>query len=398
MKKIAIITSAVLPVPAIKGGAVETLITQLVESNEKNPKFQFVIYTMPDEGLNGYRYTYTNVCQVQGNVVDLYSTKVLNRLERIRGKGTTSFYDVTLLRKLYHGNYDYILVENTAHFYHLAYRLKKYRGKLLFHLHNNVDSARTEDDLRFIIQTAYRVLGVSNYTCSLLQSIQSGENIQTLYNCVDQRKFRSNNIEGRQRIRAHYGIEDKTVYMFSGRLDHVKGFTELLKAFGSVVERNENAVLLVAGGNSPWADRDAVDELQDELIGYEEKLGNRVIFTGMLPYQEMPDHYAAADVMVVPSMWEEPFGMIALEAMCIGLPLIISDSGGLPEIVNENCAVIVKRGEHFVADLADEIVALSDDHERQKNMRQAAILRSKSIKEFDAENYVQFFEERGIRG
>ena len=397
MKNIAIITSAVLPVPAIKGGAVETLITQLVESNEKTPRFKFDIYTMPDEGLNGYSYTYTNICQVQGNVVDLYTTKVMNKLEQLRGKGTTSFYDVTLLRRLYNGNYDYILVENTAHFYHLAYRIKKYRGKLLFHLHNNVDSARTEDDLRFIVQTAYRVLGVSNYTCSLLQSIQPGDNIQTLYNCVDHKKFRVDNIEGRRCIRERYNLKDKTVFIFSGRLDHVKGFLELLKSFEIVVEQNDSAVLLVAGGNSPWADQNAVNSMHNELSEFEEKLGNRVIFTGMLPYQEMPNYYAAADVMVVPSMWEEPFGMIALEAMCTGLPLIISDSGGLPEIVDENCAVIVKRGEHFVADLAYEIVTLADDYERQKKMRQAAIIRSKMVKEFDAENYVQFFEERGFR-
>lgn len=396
MEKIAIITSAVLPVPAIKGGAVETLITQLVESNEKDPKFQFDIYTMPCEGLDAYQYHYSRVCQVQGNVIDLYTTKVLNKLEQFRRKGTTSFYDVTLLRRLFHGNYDYILVENTAHFYHLAYRLKRYRGKLMFHLHNNVDSARTEDDLRFIIQTAYRVLGVSNYTCSLLQSIQSGENIKTLYNCVDQEKFRNDNIEGRQRIRERYGLNDKTVFMFSGRLDHVKGFIELLKAFEIAVERNDKAVLLVAGGNSPWSNRDAVKTLWDELSGFEETLGNRVIFTGMLPYQEMPDYYAAADVMVVPSMWEEPFGMIALEAMSCGLPLIISDSGALPEIVDEECAIVIKRGEGFVEELARTILWLAKDLEKRESMCKASLNRIEQVDEFDAVNYIHFFKESGI--
>lgn len=396
MKSIAIITSAVLPVPAIKGGAVETLITQLIESNESNPKCHFDVYTMPDVELNSIRYQYTNVRQVQGGFSEALGCKILNKVEQLIHVQTTSLYDYTLLCSLKKGHYDYVLVENTAHFYHLAYKIKKYRNRLVFHLHNNVDSARTECDLRFISDTAYRILTVSNYTGRLVQSIRSSENIRTLYNCVDRRKFAPGNSAGRDRIRSKYRLEQKTVIMFSGRLETIKGFPELFEAFAHMVRSGHgtDAALMIVGGNSPWADDAARSELNINLVSYQKQLGDKVVFTGMISYSEMPDYYAAADIMTVPSMWEEPFGMIALEAMTCGLPLVISDSGGLPEIVNDGCAIVVKRGNCFIKELSAVLSELVEDAKLRQKMRKASLQRMEEMPEFDAKNYIWYFEDK----
>ena len=69
----------------------------------------------------------------------------------------------------------------------------------------------------------------------------------------------------------------------------------------------------------------------------------RIITTGFVPYQEMYKYYSIADIQVIPSMWEEPFGLVAIEGMAQGLPIIATDSGGLNEILNDNNSIVIKR-------------------------------------------------------
>jgi glycosyltransferase involved in cell wall biosynthesis len=93
-----------------------------------------------------------------------------------------------------------------------------------------------------------------------------------------------------------------------------------------------------------------------------------------------------ADIAVVPSMWEEPYGLTVVEAMAAGLPLITTHSGGIPEIC-EGVATIVER-ENIVDNLAAAIQDLYDHPEKRKQMAAAGIERSKL---FDKETYAKNF-------
>ena len=91
-----------------------------------------------------------------------------------------------------------------------------------------------------------------------------------------------------------------------------------------------------------------------------------------------------ADVAVVPSMWEEPFGLTVVEAMAAGLPLITTRSGGIPEIC-EGVATIVGR-ENIVENLAAAILDLYEHPEKRQQMAVAALERSKM---FSKETYAK---------
>ena len=95
-----------------------------------------------------------------------------------------------------------------------------------------------------------------------------------------------------------------------------------------------------------------------------------------------------ADIAVLPSMWEEPFGLTVVEAMAAGLPLITTRSGGIPEIC-EGVATIVER-ENIVDNLAVAIQDLYDHPEKRKQMAAASLERSKL---FDKETYAKNFFE-----
>jgi glycosyltransferase involved in cell wall biosynthesis len=95
-----------------------------------------------------------------------------------------------------------------------------------------------------------------------------------------------------------------------------------------------------------------------------------------------------ADIAVVPSMWEEPFGLTVVEAMAAGLPLITTRSGGIPEIC-EGVATIVER-DNIVDNLASAILDLYEHPEKRRAMSEAALKRSKL---FSKERYArEFFE------
>jgi glycosyltransferase involved in cell wall biosynthesis len=93
-----------------------------------------------------------------------------------------------------------------------------------------------------------------------------------------------------------------------------------------------------------------------------------------------------ADIAVVPSKWEEPFGLTVVEAMAAGLPLITTQSGGIPEICNKT-AIIVER-ENLVDNLATAIRDLYQHPEKRKTIGQAGLMRSKY---FDKERFAKDF-------
>ena len=116
------------------------------------------------------------------------------------------------------------------------------------------------------------------------------------------------------------------------------------------------------------------------------RLENTIVFTGFIPYSQVPEYLQLADISVLPSMWEEPFGLTIVEAMAVGLPLITTRSGGIPEIC-EGVAVIVERN-NIVKNLADAILYLYQDTEKRKQMAAASLERAKL---FDKKTYAKNF-------
>lgn len=120
--------------------------------------------------------------------------------------------------------------------------------------------------------------------------------------------------------------EDDRILFFIGRLVPEKGVVTLIKALGRIADVFPE-VKLVIGGKGPQ---------EDELKGLVREIGldNRVFFTGFVSDQMRDELYHWAEVAVFPSTYE-PFGIVALEAMVAGTPVIVSDVGGLGEIVED---------------------------------------------------------------
>lgn len=137
----------------------------------------------------------------------------------------------------------------------------------------------------------------------------------------------------RQVIRGQYNISaDTVVVLFIGKLTPRKGFSTLLNAFNMLPEVVRSKTVLFAVGAADYYN----EEKTNYIIEVEQKAktnGEHVIFTGYIPHRDILGYYCAADLLVFPSVEEEGMPLTILEAQSVGLPIIASDVGGIPEVI-----------------------------------------------------------------
>ena len=161
---------------------------------------------------------------------------------------------------------------------------------------------------------------------------------------------------------------------------------ELIEAINILKEQPRIKLMII--GSTFFAKATNDDAFTIELKLKAEPLKDRIIFTGFIPYSNMPDYLRMADVAAIPSIWDDPFPTTVLEAQAMGLPIITTRRGGIPEEVTEKNAILLETDEHFIDNLAAAILDLYQHPEKRKQMSTASLERSKL---FDKETYAKNF-------
>jgi len=150
---------------------------------------------------------------------------------------------------------------------------------------------------------------------------------------------------------------DAPLAAFAGRLVPEKGVEWLLDAFAAAVRRVPDASLVIVGEGPSRAGLEARARTL--------RITDRVIFMGQLPRRESQHLLERAWVQVVPSLWAEPFGLVAAEALMRATPVIASDVGGPREIVEHGrTGWVVPTGD--ISALSDTLVAALSDRDRTR--------------------------------
>ena len=148
--------------------------------------------------------------------------------------------------------------------------------------------------------------------------------IEVVHCGVDLSLFRPLDVED---ARKRLGLNGEKVIVYVGRMEPIKGLDLLLQS-AAIMERKDSLKVLVIGGS--LAEEPEVNRLREiaEQLGIE----NIMEFIGLVDQRLLPYYYNAADVCVVPSFYES-FGLVALEALACGTPVVASRVGGLPVAV-----------------------------------------------------------------
>lgn len=367
--KIAIVTASSLPMPPVNGGAVENLIDIILKHNEITDEHKFTVYSCKSQRALEVSKEYKNT-----EFIYLNTDSILYKLNKSRlyltNKLLNKYYGNSFIREVVkslkkQGNkFDAIIIENRPE-YCIKVR-EVFKGKLYLHLHNDLLNKDTKYS-KEIIKAVDEVYTVSNYIKNRVNTIDNSIYVKTVYNGIDIELFNKNKyIDKRELLRRKFGFNSEdNVFIFSGRLNVAKGIDKLLEAFVELPSEL-NAKLLIVGSSIYGMTKE--DDFLKRLKKISEKKKNDIVFTGYIDYINIPKIHTIADIAVIPSIWEDPSPLTVYEAMASGLPLITTDSGGIPELVEKDCALIVKRNNNIVEELKKSMIKMINDSKIRNEM------------------------------
>ena len=380
--KLLIINYMALPIPPVKGGAVEYLINAFLMDNEKKHNHDITVYSSYDEKAQaeGKDYEYTKFKYIK---IETVFDKIDRVIRHIINKYTKFYVGNTYISKIIKkeknlNQYDAIIIENAPEF---GLKIPKYyKHKLILHLHNDYLNANKKNAKR-IFNLYDEIYTISNSLGEYVQTIEKSDKVKTLYNGIDIKRF-SCQKDKRVETRKKYNItDDDFVFMYCGRIVPDKGVYELISAFSKLKEKNLK--LLIVGGTG-YSQNDETDYMKKIKKISDE----RVIFTGFVPYSEIQELYTVPDVGVVPSICQDAFNLTVIEFCANGVPLIISDKGAMKELVNDNCSVIAKCNNDFAENLYECLKFMLGNKERIATMGNEALRISKK---FSIDSYCNKF-------
>jgi glycosyltransferase involved in cell wall biosynthesis len=208
---------------------------------------------------------------------------------------------------------------------------------------------------RRVMSGADKVIVTTGSYAQTSRDLWNLKDVNVIPNAIDTQRFNPS-ISG-DAVREKYDLVNENVVLYVGRLVHHKGLEQFII---SAENTPENTKYLIVGEGPLKKD------LEDLII--DRKLGEKVILAGRIPNETLPEYYAACDVFVLPSVSRlEAFGVVALEAMGCGKPVIVSDMPGVRELITDG-----KEG--FIAkplssdDLADKIQRIVDNKDMARRM------------------------------
>jgi glycosyltransferase involved in cell wall biosynthesis len=242
-------------------------------------------------------------------------------------------------------------------------------ARSVVHMHVNYGEWQSRL-VKWALRRADAIVGVSRFTAqSIVNAGLPCERVFAVLNSLDLLSSRWDpGLDGRS-VRQQFGIaQDAPVLGITARLFRWKGHSDLLDALALVKKQMPNVRLVIVGEDDPRANPGGGSyraELESQIRHHD--LGANVLFTGFRT--DVPELMASFDVYAMPS-WEEPFGMVFIEAMAMKKPVIAWDIGGAKEIIMHNETGLLVEPKS-TPDLAEAILKLLRDPALRQRMGEA---------------------------
>ena len=212
------------------------------------------------------------------------------------------------------------------------------------------------------------IIAVSHFIKREMMGIGVDDNrITTIHHGIDENKFKPSNSPA-SAYKKYPQLKNKRIIFHPARIGLGKGCDVSIKAMNLVVQQFPDAILVMAGNKNiiDWSQSQHKDIAYFvNLINHFEMEDNILLDSYSL--NEMPALYAASDVAIYPSTAQEPFGLTMLEANASGKPMIVTKTGGMPEIISEGINGFVVEVKDYEA-LAGNIIRILHDPKLEKRL------------------------------
>ncbi|MBD8500248.1 glycosyltransferase [Paenibacillus arenosi] len=325
--RVAIITPGTFPIPSGSSSSVERVVEHVVSLSQSSMKA--VIYSRRWPGQSSYGYVGDVPCV------------------RVSSSGGRA-YVKQVIRQLRSYKPDIIQIENRPRFVRMLQRAFPHaRIWLSLHSLTFISSKYVPRHVLVgMLQKVERIWVNSHYLYRQVAALAPSCAARMVINPlgVDIKRFKSRwSLEG---AAAHVegkrlnGWEHKQIVMYVGRLIPLKGVHYFLQAIPQLVEKHPNTMFVVVGSAFYGSTRKT--KYVRKLEQWGSRYPHHVRFIPYVQHEDVPKWYAMADVVVVPSVDKEAFGLVNVEAMATGVPIVASRAGGIQEVIlNEETGILV---------------------------------------------------------
>ena len=350
--KILMICTEKLPVPPVRGGAIQTYISGVLPHLSKHHDIT-VLGTddpsLPDqETVDGIHYV-----RVPGKIFEIYREGVIRYVES--------------------NSFDLIHIFNRPRLV-IPVRKAAPHSKITLSMHNDMFNAEKIDseEATAALEEVSGIVTVSDYVGNVIRQLypQASLKIRTIYSGVDIERFLPGSHpkmqKKRKEIRKANGLEGKTVLLFAGRLSRNKGVDKLVRALPELSRKFKDLALVIVGSN--WFSQNNITDYVAYVRALAKKLPVPVITTGFVAPDEIQNWFAAADLFVCTSQWQEPLARVHYEAMAAGLPIVTTARGGNPEVIHSGENGLVVENPEDPKDFVAKISQILSDKSLMKKM------------------------------
>ncbi|MEC1520434.1 glycosyltransferase family 4 protein [Neobacillus niacini] len=353
--KIAIITPGVYPIPGNKSSSVELVVQKT--SNLLQKDVDVIIF--------GKKTKNQSFIERQGNIT-YYRFQFNNKT-----------YIPEVIEQLQQDKPDIIQIENRPRFVKII-RKAIPDAKIILFLHSVtfISPPYMKDHLliNYLNQTNAIVVNSQFLRNYLIEKTNGNANkiyVNHLGVNTDQfkPKWQLDSTTKLDILRKKLGISNNKVLLYVGRLVEIKGVHHILEAMPDLIKADPSIRLIIAG--SPTEQK----TYSDYLRNLAEDVKDHVVFTSFIPNDKVQELFQISDLLVVPSAQNEAFGLVNLEAMSTGTPVIATKSGGMPEIIDHGITGLLIDPSNVREELTKHIINLLSNPRKIQQMGKESVVR-----------------------
>lgn len=351
--KVLMICTEKLPVPPVLGGAIQTYISGVLPYVSKSHQITVLGISdpsLPDqEVIEGVNYV-----RIPGKIFEIYRDGVS--------------------RYVASNQFDLIHIFNRPRLV-LPVRNAAPRSRITLSMHNDMFNPEKipPEEAKAALNEVTNIVTVSNYVGDVIRGLypqESAGKLTTIYSGVDSGRFLPGNDPKMQKIRnqirKEHGLENKTVILFAGRVSQNKGVDRLVRAIPALSKKHKDLALVIVGSN--WFSQDIVTDYVAYVRALAKKLDIPVVTTGFVEPNNIQNWFAAADLFVCTSIWQEPLARVHYEAMAAGLPIVTTARGGNPEVIEAGGNGLVVENPEDPNCFEEKVAAILSDKNQMKKM------------------------------